>query len=269
MAPGLALRRGSQSWADPVGGDHFALSLTRDAAQRADFVLVALDERHFVSRGTGPWLQPGAAILAMLQALSTAGSRLVALIAANEPVDLAEADQHFSAVLHCWGRGPGFEEALADVLSGRNSPQGRLPVTAGRFEFGQGLGYAESVFSSLTLAAGSDHLAASVRVRNAGSFTARETVQAYVRSAGGELRLVGFEHVTLAPGEDVPVRFELGLAALGEPGPDHRLDLAPGPREVLVGKNLGRLLTARYDVSASLARAIRRQDPGGLRLAAG
>lgn len=269
VAPGLALRRAGDSWTEPMPGDHFAQSLTRDAAQRADFVLVALEERHFVSHGNGPWRQPGPAILGLLEALATTRSRLVALVASDEPVDLAEADQHFAAVLQCWRPGPGFDEALADVLSGRYSPQGRLPVTAGRFEFGQGLGYGESVFSSFALAAGGDHLAVSVRVRNAGSFTARETVQVYVRGTDGALRLVGFDHATLAPGEDVPVSFELGLAALGELGSDHRLELAPGPREILVGKNIGRLLSAHFDLTPALIRAIRRQDSRGLRLAAG
>lgn len=269
MAPGLALRGGSDSWSNPVAGDQFALSLTRDAAQRVDFVLVALEGRHFTARGPGRWRQPGAATMAMLRGLSTTTSRLVALIGTNEPVDLAEADQHFSAVLHCWEPGAGFAEALADILSGRNSPQGRLPTTAGRFEFGHGLGYGETVFSSLSVKARGDHVAASIRLRNSGSFPARETVQAYVRGAEGELRLVGFEHVTLGPGEDVPVGFELGIEALGEPGAGHRLELRPGLREILVGKNIGRLLAARVDITPSLARAIRRQDQGALRLATG
>jgi len=268
-APGLALRGASDSWTEPTAGDDFAISLTRDAARRADFVLVALDERHFTPRGNGPWRRPGPAVLALLQALSTAGSRLVALVAADEPVDLAEADQHFSAVLHCWAPRLGFEEALADLLSGRNSPQGRMPATAGRFLFGQGLGYGESVFSSLALSAGSDHLAASIRVRNSGSFAIRETIQAYIRESDGDLRLIGFDHVTLAPGEDAPVRFAFGLEALGELGENRRLELAPGPREILVGKNIGRLLATRFDISPALARAIRGQVPGGLRLAAG
>lgn len=268
-APGLALRRGGESWTEAVAGDRFALSLTRDAGRRADFVLVALDERHFVERRPGPWRQPGSAVLAMLKGLSSAGARLVALVATNEPVDLAEADQHFSAVLQCWTPTAGFEEALADLLAGRHSPQGRMPATAGRFEFGQGLGYGESVFSALVVSAGADHVAASIRVRNSGSFTARETVQAYVRGADGELRLAGFEHVTLAAGEDAPVRFELGLEALGELGSDGRLELAPGPRDIMIGRNIGRLLTARIDIGPALARAIRRQEVAGLRLAAG
>ncbi|HEU4821098.1 MAG TPA: glycoside hydrolase family 3 C-terminal domain-containing protein [Qipengyuania sp.] len=268
VVPGLAVRRPGESWADPVAGDNFALSVTRDAAKRADFVLIALDERYF-ARFDGPWLRPGSAVVAMLKGLSTTGARLVAIVTANEPVDLAEADQHFAAVLHCWGPGPGFQEALADLLSGRNSPQGRMPVSAGRFEFGQGLGYAESVFSSLAVSEESDHLGVSIRVRNPGSFSGRETVQVYVRRETGELRLVGFEHVTLAPGEDVPVYFELGLEAFGKLGAARRLELDPGPREILVGKNLGRLLSARCDISPALARAMRHQDTGGLRLAAG
>jgi beta-glucosidase len=267
VAPGLALRRGDEVWADPVAGDHLALSLTRDASQRADFVLMALDERHFSSSGQGKWQQPSAAVMNLLRALSTTGKRLAAVVASREPVDLAAADQHFAAVLHCWGMGAGFAEALADVLSGRNSPQGRLPVTAGRFEFGQGLGYSENVFSGLAVAAGHDHIAASVRVRNSGSFAARETVQAYLRDKTGQFRLIGFEHVSLAPGEEIQVRFEFGLDQLGELGATHRLEVSAGRREIFVGKNLGRLLSAEVDISTSLARAIRHQNAVGLRVA--
>ena len=267
LAPGLAVRRDGELWIEPVAGDHLALSLTRDAAQRADFVLVALDQRHFVRHSPAQWQQPGQAVLNLLRAISTIGTRLVAVIASDEPVDLAEADQHFSAVLHCWEIGSGTGEALADILSGRSSPQGRMPVSAGRFEFGQGLGYSESVFSGLSLSAGADHLVASIRVRNAGSFAARETVQAYVREPAGNLRLVGFEHVMLAPGEESPVRFELKLDALGNLGAGRRLELEPGPREILIGKHAGRLLSARFDITAALARAMRHHGAGFLRVA--
>lgn len=268
-APGLALRRSGESWTTPVAGDHFAISLTRDAAQRVDFALVVLDERHFMAAEGAPWMQPTPAVLSLLRALSLVGARMAALIATSEPVDLGAADQHFSAVLQCWSTGPGFAEAIADILSGRHSPQGRMPVSAGRFAFGQGLGYGENVFSALAVSAGSDHLLAALRVRNSGSFAARETIQVYVRQSDDSLRLVDFAHVTLAPGEDVPVRFELGLDALGEVGPNHRLELAPGQCQILVGKDIARLLAARFDIGPGLARAIRRQDGAELKLAAG
>ena len=268
-APGLALRRAGESWAEPAPGDHFALSLTRDAAQRADFVLVVLEDRHFVRGRSGDWRQPSPAVLAMLRALSPLGSRLAAIVATSEPVDLADADQHFAAVLHCWQPGDGFEEALGDILSGRHAPQGRMPVGVGRYEFGQGLGFGESVFSSFRLQPAGDHILASVRVRNAGSFASRETVQVYVRGADGAQHLAGFEHVQLAPGEDVPVEFALGLQALGSISLNGRREVRVGSHEIAIGKHSGRLLGAEIAISPALARGIASRDQGYLRLAAG
>lgn len=255
-APGLAIRAHGEDWATPVVGDHFALALTRDAARRSDFVLLALDQRHFERASGGIWQTPTPAALALVQAVSGAGSRVAAIVATAEPVDLGDADQHFAAVLQCWAPGAGFAEALGDILSGRHGPQGRMPVAAGRFPFGHGLGFGECVFSAYTLGFAGDHVAAAARVRNAGSFAARETVQIYVRGDAGDLRLAAFDHVTAAPGEDVPVRFELGLAALGVEGTGGRLEIAPGRHEILLGKSMARLLSAEVELSPAQARAI-------------
>lgn len=267
VAPGLATRRPGESWAQPVPGDHFALALTRDAAKRADFVLVMLEERHFVDSGPAAWRAPGPAMMALLRALAPVGSRLVALITTEEPVVLGDADQHFAAVLQCWAPGEGFAGALSDILSGRASPQGRMPVTAGRYVFGHGLGYGETTLESYATALRSDHVTASVRVANSGSFAARETVQLFVRSANHEARLADFQHVELAPGEAAAVHFELGLEALGVLEETGRRALAPGPLDILVGKDNRRVLTATVDISPALARAIVNRDRGFLRLA--
>lgn len=269
IAPGLAQRRADESWAAPVPGDHLALSLTCDAARRADFVLVVLEDRHFSPTGEAGWRQPTLAVLAMLRGLSVGSARLVAIVATARPVDLADADQHFSAVLQCWQPTAGFEEALSDVLSGRFSPQGRMPASAGRFLAGHGLGFGESVLSAYSLTIGSHHVLAAVRIRNTGSFAMRETVQIYLREKDGALRLVAFQHALIAPGADVPVTFELGLEALGTQGATGRLELAPGHYEVLVGKSMGRVLAATVEITPSLARAMMLQERGLLRLAAG
>lgn len=269
LAPGLAQRRPGEPWHDSAAGDDFALSLTRDAAQRADFVLVVLDERHFQVEEGRRWQRPTPATLAMLRALSSAGTGLAAIVATGEPMDLAEADQHFAAVLLCWRPGPGFEEALSDVLCGRHSPQGRLPVTAGRYALGHGLGFGESVFSGYRLEPRGDHVSASVRVRNAGSFAARETVQVYRRQGDDTLQLIAYEHVTLAPGEDAPVTFELGLAELGTPAARGRIDLAGGVCEILLGKSLARLLPATVEITPVLARAMVHRGGNRLLRAAG
>lgn len=269
LAPGLAQRRPEESWATPVAGDHFALSLTGDAARRADFVLVALEDRHFHVVEGSEWRQPTPATLAMLRGLSLGNARLVAILATAEPVDLSAADQHFAAVLQCWQPLPGFEEALSDVLSGRFGPQGRMPASAGRFLLGHGLGFGESALSGYALAARSHHVEAAVRVRNLGSFPMRETVQAYVRGADDALRLIEFRHVTLQPGETAPVTFELGLGALGTPGTGGRLELAPGRYEILIGKSLARLDAKTIEITPALARTMMLRERSFLRLAAG
>lgn len=269
IVPGLAQRRPGESWANPVPGDHLALSLTCDAARRVDFVLLALEERHFHDTDGGGWQEPTPATLALLRGLSLGTARSVAVIATAQPVDLATADQHFAAVLHCWRAVAGMEEALSDVLSGRFSPQGRMPVSAGRYVAGHGLGFGESMLSSYDLTAGDGHVEASLRVRNSGSFAMRETVQLYLRDSTGALQLIGFSHVTLAPGEDARVAFELGVEQLGALGGGGRVDLAPGHYEILAGKSAGRLLPATIEITPALARAIMLRERGLTRLAAG
>lgn len=268
IAPGLAQRRGNEPWTEPVPGDHLALSLTCDAARRADFALVVLEDRHFVATEASSWRQPTAAVLIMLRGLALAGARLVAIVATAEPVDLADADQYFAAVLHCWQPVAGFEEALSDVLSGRFSPQGRMPASAGRYVVGHGLGFGETVLSGYTLTARSHFVEATVKLRNSGSFAMRETVQVYLRRQGDQLRLVEFEHAILAPGQETAVTFELGLEALGTSS-DARFQVAPGHYEILVGKSVSRLLRATVEITPAFARAIALRHGGFLRLAAG
>lgn len=270
MAPGLAQRRAEESWVDPVAGDHFALSVSCDAARRADFVLVALEDRHFTESSAAPgWRRPTPAALAMVRALVLAGARLVAVVATPEPVDLADADQHFAAVLHCWQRAAGFEEALSDVLSGRYSPQGRMPASAGRYPCGHGLGFGESVISGYVLSVDDRGVAAQFRVRNSGSFAARETAQVYASGPGMQERLVAFRHVFLAPGEEVHIALQLGVESLGTTGASGRLELAPGRYEISAGKSSGRLLSGTIEISPALARAMVQRERGFLRLAAG
>jgi beta-glucosidase len=269
LAPGLAQRRPGESWAAPVPGDHFALSLACDAARRADFALVVLEDQHFSAPESGEWRKPTPGALAMLRGLALSGARQVAIIATREPVDLADADQHFAAVLQCWQPVAGFEEALCDVLSGRFSPQGRMPASAGRYLAGHGLGFGESVLSGYSLTVAGSHVEASVRVCNSGSFAMRETVQLYLRDGSDQLRLIGFRHAMLAPGSEERVSFELGLDALGTPAAGGRLELPPGRYEILAGKSRSRLLAASVEIPTAVARAMILREYGFLRLAAG
>ncbi len=255
-APGLALRRPGESWSEPSPDDHLALALTRDAAERADFVLLALEDRHFVRREHERWARPSAALIALVKALSRTTARLVALVATAEPVDLGEADRSFSAALQCWEPAHGFEEALGRILSGREGPEGRMPATVGHFPMGHGLGFGECTMSGFRLETGADHVAAVARLRNTGAFAMKETVQIYIRGENDELRLVAFERVSLRPEEEVDVRIELGAAAFATVDMVGRLEIPRGRREILLGKSLSRLLPAEITITDPLARAL-------------
>lgn len=266
-APGLSPRRGAESWLDPAPGDAFALALTRDAAKRADFALVVLEDHHFASYPGSPWQRPGAAAMALVQALAPIGTRLVAILATETPVDLGETDAHFAAVLQGWRPGPGFGEALGDILSGRAGPQGRMPSAAGRYALGHGLSYGTSVFSGFTARPLDDRIAARLSVRNDGSFHARETVQLYARGGGGELRLVTYRHVQLAPGEQREVEFALGSDELAVCDSEGRRELQPGSFELFAGKDQRRVLSASVVVTPAFARLMARRSRERVRLA--
>ena len=265
-APGLALRGPGESWTEPVPADRLAIALTRDAAQRADFLLVALDERHFEHQSGRAWRLPTGAAMALVNGLASYRARMVALIATTDPVDLAEADRHFAAVLACWDPAAGLENRLGDILSGRAAPQGRMPAGTGSFAFGQGMGYGETQFSAFALRAGGDHVEAELSVRNTGTMPVRETVQFFRSGAAGESVLLAFRNIVLAPGECVAVRIALAIDALGAVKGDGSLAVAAGPRELYVGKDMRRVLRAEVNISPALARGLAGQGRA-LRLA--
>jgi beta-glucosidase len=132
---------------------------------------------------------------------------------------------------------------VAETLSGRNNPAGRLPVTfytgvgqlppfedyamKGRtyryfdgtplYPFGYGLSYTTFAYSSLKVptapvAAGSP-VTAEVTVTNTGKVAGDEVVQLYLNFpsvSGAPLKaLRGFQRVHLAPGASQQVKFEL------------------------------------------------------------
>jgi beta-glucosidase len=153
------------------------------------------------------------------------------------------AKEHVNAILESWYAGEEGGAAIAETLSGKNNPAGRLPVTfytgidqlppfedyamkgrtyryfEGRplFPFGYGLSYTTFSYGSLTLAKkaikAGDPLSPEVTVTNTGKREGDEVVQLYLSFPsvpGAPLRaLRGFKRVHLKPGESRKVRFEL------------------------------------------------------------
>ncbi|WP_075791738.1 beta-glucosidase [Massilia putida] len=177
------------------------------------------------------------------------------------------------AVLHCWYPGEEFGRALAHVLAGDREPGGRMPVTiactdtdypalslqpdvngdlrydegtrigyrglaargvAPRQAFGAGFGYTTFALSGAAVEPdGADGWTVTVTVRNTGTRTGAEVAQVY--RTVPELTLVGFDKVTLAPGEARTLRVAIDRRRL-QVWEGGWTDL-PGTVDLLVGRS--------------------------------
>jgi beta-glucosidase len=179
----------------------------------------------------------------LLEALAAARKPVVLVLANGSALAVNWAQEHVNAILESWYAGEEGGAAVAETLSGKNNPAGRLPVTfytgidqlppfedyamKGRtyryfegkplYPFGHGLSYTTFSYSGLmlprkALKAG-DPLTAEVTVTNTGEREGDEVVQLYLsfpNVAGAPIRaLRGFRRIHLKPGESQKVGFEL------------------------------------------------------------
>jgi beta-glucosidase len=180
---------------------------------------------------------------ALLRQVATAGKPLVVVLMNGSALAARWEKEHANAILESWYCGEEGGAAIADTLSGKSDPAGRLPVTfyedvnqlpnfedysmKGRtyryftgeplWPFGYGLSYTTFAYGDLSLPrapldAGAA-VSAAVKVTNTGKVAGDEVVQLYLKFPdvpGAPLRaLRGFQRIHLAPGASQVVRFHL------------------------------------------------------------
>lgn len=238
-----------------AGATPYAFSEALAAAERADVVIMCMGlsprlegEEGEVADSDGggdrkhlhlPGVQQG-----LLEAVVATGKPVVLVLTNGSPLALPWAAENVPAILTVWYPGEEGGSALADVLFGKASPAGRLPVTfvktleelppfedysmEGRtyrfmtneplWPFGFGLSYTTFAYSNLRfsgsqLQAG-DTLTVTVDVENTGSRASDEVVQVYLQDLEASWRtpvrqLAGFRKITLQPGEKQSVSFTI------------------------------------------------------------
>ena len=185
----------------------------------------------------------------LLKAVVQVNPNLVLVVFSGRPLILTEACAYAKAVLFAWMPGTQGGPAVANVLYGYSNPSGKLTMTfpyhmgqipvyysdfaTGRpqmpgyidipkeplYPFGYGLSYTEYAYSPVkldqkVLDSQTDVIHASVRVKNTGSMEGREAVQLYIQDVKGSVsrpvrQLKGFQKISLAPGEEKEVCFEI------------------------------------------------------------
>ena len=146
----------------------------------------------------------------LLESVTATGKPVVLVLANGSALAVNWAREHANAILESWYAGEEGGAAIAETLSGKNNPAGRLPVTfytgaeqlppfedygmKGRtyryfegkplYPFGYGLSYTTFSYSGLTLPKSAikagDPLTAEVTVTNTGKRDGDEVTQLYI-----------------------------------------------------------------------------------------
>ena len=211
------------------------------------------DRHSFGAGGDRSSLRLPSEHVALIRAVTAANPNTVVAVMAGSAVLMSEWDERPAGILLLWYPGMEGGRALADIVTGKASPSGRLPFAvphtedhlvvfdrdaqrveydlwhgyrklardgnAPAYPFGFGLSYTEFEHRNLELVVDETSLTASVDVTNTGSKAGADVVQVYVAVEGSAVErapreLKGFARVELDPRETQRVAIEVPLGRL-------------------------------------------------------
>lgn len=187
----------------------------------------------------------------VLKKACESGKPVILVVLAGSAMDLRYAEENCAAVLQGWYPGAQGGKAIASLLFGDASPEGRLPLTfynstedlpeftdysmkgrtyryitsAPLYPFGYGLSYTNFDYSDAKISSDKltdDGVDVTVTVKNTGAYDSNETVQVYVKLAPEaalsyvpNMSLKGIKKVALKKGESKTVTIHLPKEAFG------------------------------------------------------
>lgn len=261
------------------------LQLIAEAEQLAadtDLVVLVIGENEAVCReawsadhlGDSHSLQLIAQQDLLLERILATGTPTIVVLQNGRPLALGEYNHRITTLLEIWYAGQRGGDALVDILFGKVSPSGRLPVSFPRsvghlpayynhkptakrgylldknhsvFGFGHGLTYSEFEYSKLSViqlpTPEQPSITLRCTVRNVGAVAATEVVQLYVAhrysgvSPRPQLELKGFHRCNLEPAQAASIEFCLPASMLGHFNLDMDYEVFLGEIRLIIGSS--------------------------------
>lgn len=253
---------GSGLWNRKVEGlawDQDRISEAQIVAEHSDVVILAvgldetlegeeMDQGNHVGSGDKEDLKLPAVQMELIEKVLEIGKPTIVVMLAGSAIDLSYADEHADAILQAWYPGAGGGEAIADLLFGKISPSGKLPVTFYRnlehmpgfedysmenrtyrymeedalYPFGYGLTYGnvEVEEAGFTIMPKKEQgFEVEVTLTNRGGTAVEEVVQLYIKDTKSALAvknysLCAFKRVALGAEETVKTTLKVQASAL-------------------------------------------------------
>lgn len=254
------------------------------AAEKSDVILLCVGENHAMngenaSRSTLSMTKPQ---LQLIDRLAGTKKPIVLLLATGRPLSLPDIEPSVAAILVTWHPGTEAGNAVADIVTGKENPSGRLAVTFPRSEgqipvyynmrnrarpyqgkyqdistdpmywFGDGLSYTDYEYGDLNLSqkeiAPGENFTVSVDVANKGQRPGKETVFLYIHDRAASVsqpvkRLIAFQKIDLKAGEKKKVDFTVVPERdLSFADSTGKKHLEPGKFDIMIKDKKGELL---------------------------
>lgn len=260
------------------------LKAVTEAAKNVDYILLCIGENSYTETPGNTYdLSLSENQVKLAEALKETDKPVIFILNEGRPRIFNNIEPIADGILHVYLPGNYGADALADILTGKINPSGKLPFTYPRYvndlvsyihkpsegssnpqggetnpqyPFGYGLSYTSFTYSNLTISKNEfspeESAVISITATNNGNQAGKEVVQLYVSDLVASLtpdvkRLRAFEKVELKPGESKNVRFNLPLKDLAFVGADLKKHLEAGEFRVQIAD-----LSATFSVSKTI-----------------
>jgi beta-glucosidase len=241
-------------------------------AKQADVILACMGEWPSTEKpGDIDDLTLPSAQIEYIKALLQTGRPVVLVLVENRPRIVSEIADRCAAVVMAYQPGDAGGDALANILSGKVNPSGRLPLTYPRYsgsllwydhkytetldqkfgnnafnpqwEFGHGLSYSNIKYTDLRVSSESlssnDSITVTVRLSNTSTRSVNESVLLFVRDHYASVtpavkRLRDFTKIELQPSESRNITFTLSANDLSFIGEDLKPQTEVGAFDIYI-----------------------------------